>query len=312
MNTIASQMETRPVASATRSAVRAESMANEAEASAVSWPAVIAGAFVAAALSLSILALGAGLGLSAVSPWAGDGASASGVGVASVVWLIVTQIIAAAMGGYVAGRLRTKWAAVHNDEVFFRDTAHGFLVWAVGLVITASLLASAAASMTGGVAKAGMAALGAAAMSGGAAIATTGKAGSEEQSLKPYFVDSLFRSERPLADENGAATRAEAGRLLFRGRNEVSAGDRSYLAQLVATRTGISQLEAEKRVSDLIQQIKATEVEARQAVDEARKAAMKMSLWLFVGLLAGAFFASFAATFGGRQRDSLAPLSVNA
>src|ERR1700680_2560764 len=123
---------------------------NEAHASGVSWAAVIAGAFVAAALWLILLALGTGMGLSSVSPWSNAGASASTIGKASIVWLIIVQIIASAMGGYLAGRLRTKWATIHTDEVYFRDTAHGFLVWSVGLVITASFLASAAASMVGG------------------------------------------------------------------------------------------------------------------------------------------------------------------
>src|ERR1700730_6422592 len=122
---------------------------NEAYSSGVSWAAVIAGSFVAAALSLILLALGTGIGLSAVSPWSNLGASASTIGKAAIVWLIIIQIIASAMGGYLAGRLRTKWATIHTDEVYFRDTAHGFLVWAVGLVVTAAFLASAATSMIG-------------------------------------------------------------------------------------------------------------------------------------------------------------------
>src|SRR5579862_9498604 len=135
------------------------SVANESRSSAVSWAAVIGGAFVAAALSVTLLALGTGLGLSSVSPWTNAGASAGAVGVATIIWLIVMQIVASSMGGYLAGRLRTKWASVHTDEVFFRDTAHGFLVWAVGLVIAATFLASAATSLLGGTVKAGAAAV---------------------------------------------------------------------------------------------------------------------------------------------------------
>src|SRR6202790_4808029 len=122
---------------------------NEAHSSGVSWAAVIAGAFVAASLSLILLALGTGLGLSSVSPWSNVGASASTVGKAAIFWLIIMQIVASAMGGYLGGRLRTKWVNVHTDEVYFRDTAHGFLVWAVALVITAGFLASAATSLVG-------------------------------------------------------------------------------------------------------------------------------------------------------------------
>ena len=126
---------------------------NESSSSGVSWAAVIGGAFVSASLALILLSLGTGLGFSSVSPWSNIGASASTVGKAAIAWLILTQIMASAMGGYLAGRLRTKWTDLHTDEVYFRDTAHGFLVWAVGLVITASLLATAATSLAGGAAQ---------------------------------------------------------------------------------------------------------------------------------------------------------------
>src|SRR5580693_8505969 len=152
---------------------------NEASSSAVSWAAVIGGAFVAASLSLILLSLGTGLGFSAVSPWAHNGASAAAIGAGAIAWLIATQIAASALGGYLGGRLRTKWTNVHTDEVYFRDTAHGFLVWAVGLVITASLLASAATSVTG------------AAVQG-----SRGPANASFSMLDPnaYFVDTLLRS----------------------------------------------------------------------------------------------------------------------
>src|ERR1035437_545242 len=103
------------------------SVRNEAHSSGVSWAAVIGGAFVAAALSLILLALGAGLGLSSVSPWSNVGASASTISTAAIAWLILMQVISSSMGGYLAGRLRTKWANIHTNEVYFRDTAHGFL-----------------------------------------------------------------------------------------------------------------------------------------------------------------------------------------
>lgn len=124
----------------------------EANASGVSWAAVIAGAFVTAALSLTLLALGAGFGLLSTSPWSVRGMSRSPLDAAAIIWMIVIQIVACGIGGYLAGRLRTKWAAIHTDEVYFRDTAHGFLVWAVAVVMTAAFLGSAATAMVGSVA----------------------------------------------------------------------------------------------------------------------------------------------------------------
>src|ERR1035437_7476766 len=121
-------------ASAARSqiGVAETSVGNEAHSSGVSWGAVVAGAFVAAALSLALLAFGTGLGLSTVSPWANGGASGARIGRTASAWLVLMQLIASSVGGYLAGRLRTKWVNVHTHEVYFRDTAHGFLVWAVG------------------------------------------------------------------------------------------------------------------------------------------------------------------------------------
>ena len=255
---------------------------HEANTSGVSWAAVIGGAFVAAALSLILIALGAGLGLSSVSPWSNVGASGSTVGKAAIVWLILTQILASAMGGYLAGRLRTKWATIHTDEVYFRDTAHGFLVWAVGLVITAAFLTSSAISMVGGTAQ------------------LDGPAQAGGRSLDPnaYFVDALFRSDHPASDPNDVSLRAEAGRIFANAmrQKDTPASDNAYLVQLVSAKTGLSQSDAASRVSDIF-------ASARQAADAARQAVAHLLLWFFLALLIGAFCASYAATIGGRQRD---------
>jgi hypothetical protein len=151
---------------------------NEANSSGVSWSAVLAGGFVTAALSLILLALGTGLGFASVSVWSGVGASASTIGTAAILWFILIQILSASMGGYLAGRLRTKWAGIHTDEVYFRDTAHGFLAWAVALVVTAAFLASAATSL-----------MGSASDKGTAPQSQMSEAGNA------YFIDSLFRTD---------------------------------------------------------------------------------------------------------------------
>jgi hypothetical protein len=252
---------------------------NEAFSSGISWAAVIGGAVVGAAMSLILLALGTGIGLSSISTWSNTGASASTIGMAAITWLIVSQIIASAMGGYLAGRLRTKWVNIHTDEVYFRDTAHGFLVWAVGLVITAAFLASAATSIVGGTAQIGASAL-------------------SNVDPNDYFVDTLFRSDRPAPDPGDASIRAESRGIFTNAlrQKDVSAPDKTYLGQLVAARTGLSQAAAEQRVSEVLAQ-------ARQAADIARKALAHSMYWTFLALLIGAFCASFAATIGGKQRD---------
>ena len=297
-------------------------------ASAVSWAAIAAGAAAAASLSLILLILGVGLGLSSVSPWARDGISAGTFGVSTILWLTLTQLFAAAMGGYLAGRLRTRWTEVHTDEIYFRDTAHGFLAWAVATLATAALLTSVIGSILGTGAQAGATvasgAVGAAtSMTGGAGAAARMSQGGDGGAMG-YLVDSLFRRE-PVAAGNmpsGAAgvgdtverssshDAAEVSRIFMNvGRTEaLPPEDIRYVGQVVAQRTGLSQQDAEKRVTDgyarAQTKLRDAETAARNAADKARKASAYGALWLFVSLLIGAFVASLAATYGGRRRDA--------
>jgi len=291
--------------------------------SAVSWGAVFAGAAAAAALSLILLLLGTGLGLSSVSPWASEGVDASTFGVSSIIWITFMQLAASAVGGYLAGRLRTKWTGVHNDEVYFRDTAHGMLAWAVATLGTAALLGSVIGAILGGGVQAGAAAVGNAASAavsgatGAASQAEPGQAAGAGQNEGPmaYFVDSLFRAgagedrrdDRP--PEQSAAAVAEVTRIFANGMRTGSLpnDDVRYVGQVVAQRTDVSQQQAEQRVRDVFMNLQTTlndaETKAREAADAARKASSYAALWLFISLLAGAFTASWMATFGGKQRD---------
>lgn len=278
--------------------------------SGVSWSAVFAGAAAAAALSYILVILGFGLGLSSVSPWSNVGAGAAAIGLATILWLTFTQVVAAGMGGYLAGRLRVKWASVHTDEVYFRDTAHGFLSWAVASLVVAAFLASAIGGVLSSGASIAGAAIGGAGAAAGAAVS---KAGDSATDSTGYFVDSLFRADpsvNPAApDANDANVHMEAGRIFATdlASGTLSAQDKQYLAQLVAKRTGLSQPEAEQRVDAAFTTMKQTadaaKTKAKEAADQARKATAGIALWMFISLLCGAFAASLTATFGGRRRD---------
>ena len=256
-------------------------MGEESPASAVSWAAVLAGATVALAMGLVLLALGAGIGLAAISPW-GGGFSGTSFTVYTAVWLIVVQWLSSALGGYTTGRLRTKWVGVHTDEVFFRDTAHGLLAWAVAVIIGVGVLGSATTSLVGGAAH----------IATNAAVSTAGP--------QDYFVDGLFRSSAPSSNTpaNAADVRAQATRIFAESavNGGFSDADRAYLAQLVAVQTGLSQADASKRVDDIIN-------DAKTAADKARKAASGASIFSFFSLLIGAFIACVAGAIGGRERD---------
>ena len=247
--------------------------------SAVSWPAVIAGAFVASAFSLALVALGAGIGLISVSPWSANNPSVTTFGVLAAAWFIAVQLFASGVGGYLAGRLRTPWVRVHTDEVYFRDTAHGLLVWAVGAVISAALLAWAASSAVSGAARLA----GTATEAGAPAAQTTPRAASLIGDPTAYFADMLLRSDHPSqGDQSGV--QMEAARILTRAvsTGNLPAADKSYLAQLVATRTGMSEPDAEKRVGDVFDQAKGAKDEAAAKAKEAADAARKTGyMWRF-------------------------------
>ena len=286
---------------------------NESTVSAVSWSTVIGGAFASSALSLLLLTLGSGLGFVSSSAYREQGASAAAVGIGAALWLILTQILSSGLGGYLAGRLRTKWANVHTDEVYFRDTAHGFLVWALGAIISAMLLASAASSLIGS---------GASLLSGlgGGLTSMVGKGASGASQAAAnaigdptaYVNDTLLRADKPAPNADPQAVTAEVGRIVANSvkNGEIAPADRSYVAQVVAARTGLSQADAEKRVDDTIQKAKDTaakaEAAAREAADKARAASAYAALWLVVSMLVGAFCASYGALIGGRARDHIA------
>jgi hypothetical protein len=284
--------------------------------SGVSWGAIFAGAAGAAALSLILILLGSGLGFSAMSPWANEGATAKTIGISTVVWLALTQIVASGLGGYLAGRLRVKWANMHGDEVYFRDTAHGFLSWAVATLVAAVLVVGSVSGIVGGGVKAGATAV--AGVAGGAATAAGSAAGNTSSDQYGYYIDSLFRNDRPAAVSDdavhGVVVRIFTKTMANDG--QLAAEDRTYLAQLVAQRTNMSQADAQARVDQVYGQAKQAaadaKLKAQQAADAAAKAAATAALWTFVSLLCGAFVASLAAIWGGRRRDAVTYVETRA
>lgn len=307
--------------------------------SAASWPAIFAGAFVTISVTLVLVALGSGLGFASISPWAGHGVSATTFTITAAIWLIVTQWISSAFGGYMAGRLRTKWVGTHTHEVFFRDTAHGFVTWSVATVVVFAVLAGSATSMLGG----GMHALGAAAggpMGGSPPADQAAPSGipPEPAAALTYEIDKLFRpatetassgsggpnangpammaspgagtagastNATPEGIDTGSDPRIEAVYIAFHAMatGSVPDSDRAYLTERVAAETGATPARAQQRVETFVSDTLAAEARAKAAADKARKGAAEASIYLALSLLIGAFIASVSAALGGRLRD---------
>lgn len=328
MESVVVVSETVPVSANNRNA-------DLARQSAAAWGAILAGAAAAGALTVILAFLGLGFGMGAISPWRSLGDNAEMLGVGAIAWLALTQIAAAALGGYLAGRLRVRWPGVQTDEVYFRDTAHGFLSWAVATLVVAACMSS----VIGGIGRAGAEMAGNTATTaaiaasddddggtgiGGGAVAYTvdvllrrpapstglvpNVATTSDPTLDPA-VDDATIDRAPIVVSRRVTTntawRSELTRALTQAvrLDSLTDADAKYLASHLAARNGITTEEAETAVRSAYDRLKVLSTQAKQAADKARKATAWASIWLFISLLAGAFTAALAATWGGRQRD---------
>jgi hypothetical protein len=245
----------------------------------IHWGPVIAGALVAAAVSFVLMTFASAIGLMIVSPSPSWRDTSVWLAILSGFWIIVVTVGSFALGGYLAGRVRSSWKAT-VDEVEFRDGAHGLLVWALGVVLGAALLWATASTLT---------------------AVNSATSSPRETAGAPAFLafelDRLFRSERRL-DPIAADVRAEASRIIMKGagREELPAEDRAHLNRLVAGATGLQPADAERRVVQVL-------AESRASASQARRSAVILGFATAAALAAAAAAAWFAAGMGGKHRD---------
>lgn len=279
---------------------------------AVSWQAIFAGAATAAAITLILVAFGVGVGFSVISPWSGQGVSATTFTIGGGIFLIVVAMLSSTIGGYMAGRLRPQWTTVHSYERTFRDSAHGLVTWAVATIAVATILGGAMTAVVGatgaGLAIAGsqpidayvdalMRTTPATERAAAPAPANTQQATSPAQ--QSQVTPTLSGGQLPASNAVTPSNRDSIARILapamIKG-GSIADADRTYLAQLVAARSGLSEAQARQRVDQIIAQ-------AQAAADEARKSSAAFAFWLAFALLAGALSASLAAIEGGSLRN---------
>jgi hypothetical protein len=275
----------------------------------VEWPAVFAGAVLAAALSFVLLTFGTAIGLSATSPWPGSGLSAKVIASVAVFWVLAQQIGSLMIGGYVAGRMRTRWSEA-GDEAEFRDGLHGGLVWGVGVLFSALLVfATAGAAARTGVEVAGKAAVSVAGTADPmeAVIDTMLRptVTAQAQAPTPPPAAAPQPTPRPRAaaiPAGGDETRAEVSRIMASAlaSGGLTSENRAYLAQVIVQRTGLPQSEAERRIDAAV-------TAAREAADKARKAAILTGFVTAAGLILSLGAAWWAAMRGGHHRDNAIP-----
>ena len=249
------------------------------------WTPVVAGALVASAVSLVLIAFGTAIGLAIVSSSPTWRDTSPVLTTLSGLYLLLAALVSFGVGGYLAGRLRERWdPSAHRDVVEFRDGSHGIVAWALAVVITGVVAAASVASFASKTAP-----------------AATSSATTAGEPLIAYELDRLFRGDRRAVEGDITYARAEAGRILLAatGRRGITPDDRAYLARLVAARTGIAEPDAERRVEDAI-------TAATTAVHKARRSAVILGFATAASLLAGAAAAWYAASAGGHHRDNVA------
>jgi len=244
----------------------------------VFWCAIWGGAIAAVAVVLILMPLGAGMGFAAISPWSTENSNVGTFTAIAAIWLIIVQWLASGLGGYITGRLRTRWTNMHAHEGFFRDTAHGFLTWALAAIIVTIFTVAVMPH-------------------------DHMKRDGRDSGPLAYDVDRLYRTKNPNGISNDV--RMETERLLTSAAlmpnnnmaSENAADDRRYLAQLVSSNTGLSMSDSEVRVNNVVTDVKSK-------ANMARKAASALSFYSFFAMLVGAFIACVAAALGGMRRDS--------
>lgn len=286
------------------------------------WGPVILGALGAAAMSVVLLAFGSALGLSVVSPYAYAGISAKGAAILAAVYLALVMVASFAAGGYIAGRMRSPWRTTDETESHFRDGAHGFGVWSIGVLLGAAMAASGVGAVVSAAGKA-TTAIAAAGTAGAASNPALG-----QLSLRPtdYAIDRLLAPAPAAAPTNQEATPAMPGaaqpaatparrtradleapmaRALAAGLTtpQLDVRDRTYLARVVAEQTGMPQEEAEKRVDETFADLKPAEQKARDAAEAARKTAIIAAFLAAATLAIGCAAACAGAALGAGHRD---------
>ena len=258
----------------------------------VEWTPVIAGAIVASALSFVMFTFGSSLGMALASSSPTWRDASVGLALLSGLYVILTTVVSLGLGGYIAGRLRSRWpTGPDTNELEFWDGIHGLLVWALAVALGALLAAAATA-----------------AIASTAAPTASAPNTTAAEPIIAYDLDRLFGNpQSPSAAADISSSRAEAARIALRAaarrhRDDLIEG-RARLLRLVSARTGLSAPEAEARVADFIGR-------STTAIKKARRSAVVVGFMTAAGLLLGVAVAWFAAVAGGSHQDGR-PLSVN-
>ncbi|ARU02910.1 hypothetical protein [Yoonia vestfoldensis] len=260
----------------------------------IDWAAILAGAVFALAISFVLISFGAGLGLSLTSPYEGEGVSAAWIAIAAGIWFAWVMVTAFGAGGYLAGRMRSQIGDATSDEVSARDGMHGLIVWALGAVVSLMIGASGISGLVG----AGSAVLGSGAQSTTEAVT--------EAVSADYFADLMLRPAVNATADTDPATREEIAGIITRTvtTGNMTARDQSYLAQVIATNSTLTQQEARSRVTQIGAELDQAMTAARDAVEQARVAGIVFGFIAAATLLIGAVAALFAAMAGGHHRDA--------
>jgi hypothetical protein len=248
----------------------------------VDWAAVLAGAFIACAIFVVLTTFGSAIGLTLTSPYPGSGFSGKVATWVTGIWELWVAVSAFAVGGYLAGRLRQRAHDATEHESDVRDSAHGLLVWALaallGTWIVSMTARDIAHSVNGG---------------GGDRTPIAGKADPAR-----YAADAMLRTDKPTPGGYDEPLHKEVASVLaaYATGVGITQDDAAYLTRVTAAHSGISEGDAQQRVTTAVRQV-------RDNANRARRTAVMVAFLTAVSLAVGAAAAWAAAGLGGRHRD---------
>ena len=311
----------------------------------ISWGAIIAGTLVALVTMMLLNLLGIGIGFGSINP-VEEANPFAGLGTGTLIWWIVSNLIAIFAGGYVAGRM----AGVPKGST---STMHGILSWCLYTLVSFWILTTALGSIVSGVGSVVSGTLSTAA-SGVQAVASNNSnsqnKSSQNQSQLISFneikqeVDQLLSSREnvayvPDSIEQSVTNTAQNVRQNLNSEVNISTQDIKSIAQqvlfengqlaqnierqevvnAVANQTNLSQEEASDVADVMVEkyQVAKQEVDqfAEQAAQQAEQTGAKVAetassaaIWTFVALALGAVVAGA----GGRSGKPHDPIIVGA
>jgi len=273
----------------------------------VSWGSVFAGVAVSLVIQLLLNLLGAGIGAAVIDPAGTDNPTATTMSVSSGLWFVVSGIVAAFVGGYIASRLSGR-------PIRTTGALHGLTSWAVSTLVIIYLLTTSVGALVGGV----FSGLGGIVSSAGSTVATAATTAAPALATTANPMAGIEQQIRDASGGNDPAALRDAAvasvRAALTGDQAKAEDARNRAADALAKAQNIPVDQARQQVRQYEQQYTDAMAQAKQkATDAAETAATAFSagaILAFIALVVGAIASWIGGAIGTTHvgRDDVNPV----